>query len=183
VTSKGTLAQQLSVVQLVTKSRSDLERTFVPPGDEIEARARIAETQQIMRDIELQMLRRTDADDGEWRGKARRAKAWYATELHKLGLYLQTARAASASTANSVAQAPRQTDAEESCRRLVGEVERLTEETDRLRGELARLASETVVTRLAGEFVEVARIVLGEQTFNRIYARARDRVTAKGGSK
>ena len=52
---------------------------------------------------------------------------------------------------------------------------KLQEETDRANA----LSASTAQARMAIEFVEVARIVLGEQTFNRIQARARDRVVIK----
>lgn len=93
-------------------------------------------------------------DFESWRFRARKAHGFLEATAAGLRAYIAEAESVSA--------------AEEACRRFAAEIERLNAEIRSLKETSAAAATSVA-------FVDVARMVMSEVTFTRIYERARDR--------
>lgn len=100
-------------------------------------------------------------DAADWRRRAERAKLGFEQEATALESAIRRVRDVQGGDSTD-----RATRAEEQCRALAAEVERLTAELD-ARGPAGR-------SDFHAAFMEVARIVLSEVTFQRIHARAEE---------
>jgi hypothetical protein len=165
---------------------------FEPPKTLDEARHRKAELTSQYQTICEQLSRRTarefDSYDAfmDWQTRAKSARYNVQAKLSVLKPYMQSLNEAesarrSGERDNQLAQAAASLKAaEEELAALRGQVARPPDaRVAALEAERDKLSAATVGNRVAIEFVEVARVVLGEQTFNRIMSRARDRVTTR----
>jgi hypothetical protein len=165
---------------------------FVEPTSLEEAQRRRAELVLEIEEISTQLSGRDPAAGSQveyydWRRRATTALAFKRASVSVLNEWIRRGhqarldakraqRLADAAEIAALVAAPESTQeietARESCRRFAAEIERLSAEVERLKAENRAAA-------FGAAFVEVARIVLAEVTFQRIHDRARDR--ARGG--
>lgn len=157
-----------------------------------EARRMKAELVATTYDIDGQLKSRTrfefntDIEYHDWRRRALGALFVARAKLAILGPILRELNEAESAAEHEVYLASKEAASQSQPQAPASQVPASSDELKALREERLRLIAErdtlsasTAQNRFASEFVEVARVVLGEQTFNRISARARDRVSIK----
>ena len=148
--------------------------TYDIPSSVVEAKMRLAEYQSSLAKIERDLASRavdqfaSPADFESWRAKASTAHGYYEQRVERMKVYIIAAHEPVESTTHGA----RAREAEDACQRLGSEVERLNTIVAGLKADSSRTAP------LNAAFVDVARVVLAETTFARIYERARDKAAS-----
>jgi hypothetical protein len=145
----------------------------------MEAEVRLQECRESLIDIDSQLETRTQrtgesSEDFEaWKRKAVTARRGFEYEISRMDTCVRIFRSELASDKVAIALIEKDLDsAKESCRKLAEEVERLT-------GELSTVDSKRAKADRA--FVEIARLMLSEVTYNRIIDRSRERLFERAG--
>jgi hypothetical protein len=140
------------------------------PTTILEAEVRRNEAIDSLARIDQQLAE--SAGDEDWERRARTARRGYEYELSRLDTCVRVFQREQTSDKATFAVLQKELDdAKEACRRLAGEVERLSS--------VASAVPKDANIRVAIEFVEVCRIGMAESAFTRYMNRARDRVHGK----
>jgi hypothetical protein len=152
---------------------ADGARAFVYPQDAVQAEVMLSEATERRIDIDGQIAARSSngSADEEWLARAKAASRFAAEDVRRLEKCLAIYKNGGLGDVYRERSA-----AQSSCAAMAAEIARLQEECSVLR---TRVSS----ARVSVAFVEVAEMVLAEQTYNRIRARALDRAASDGGRK
>lgn len=143
--------------------RESLRGRLQLPSSLMEARVRKLELEEAVASIDTQLATRANSDD-TWRYRAQTARDSFLSDMRRVQLCLDIFEAREAGGVTTL-ERDRAVDA---ARRLAGEVERLSVE-------LSAAVSLHATAPVDRAFVETARLVLSEVTFQRIMERAKDR--------